>query len=218
MFYSFIILVQKDVEQFFKNSQNFFFILLFYFLGSLSQKDDRIELNGEVKSQLIDASLDGIFIQTDTSFNAKGDLTYETADGQENLSLTGNYKLNNVGDMKNHTFSVQLEVYYHTYLCIMIFLRKKSKQYTIFSFQSTDYPNVNSAVSGVIITSPNYVETKIKPLKIGQTTIVFEQLFSSQARSDYQELMFKLGFGLPAKNLEYLIDFEHRYGTNDIGM
>ena len=101
--------------------------LLFYFLGSLSQKDDRIELNGEVKSQLIDASLDGIFIQTDTSFNAKGDLTYETADGQENLSLTGNYKLNNVGDMKNHTFSVQLEVYYHTYLCIMIFLRKKSK-------------------------------------------------------------------------------------------
>jgi len=62
------------------------------------------------------------------------------------------------------------------------------------------------------------VETKIKPLKIGQTTIVFEQLFSSQARSDYQELMFKLGFGLPAKNLEYLIDFEHRYGTNDIGM
>ena len=111
MFYSSIILVQKDVEQFFKNSQNFFFILLFYFLGSLSQKDDRIELNGEVKSQLIDASLDGIFIQTDTSFNAKGDLTYETADGQENLSLTGNYKLNNVGDMKNHTFSVQLEVH-----------------------------------------------------------------------------------------------------------
>ena len=54
--------------------------------------------------------MDGIFIQTDTSFNAKGDLTYETADGQENLSLTGNYKLNNVGDMKNHTFSVQLEV------------------------------------------------------------------------------------------------------------
>ena len=84
-------------------------------------------------------------------------------------------------------------------------------------FQSTDYPNVNSAVSGVIITSPNYVETKIKPLKIGQTTIVFEQLFSSQARSDYQELMFKLAFGLPAKNLEYLIDFEHRYGVNDIG-
>ena len=61
------------------------------------------------------------------------------------------------------------------------------------------------------------METKIKPLKIGQTTIVFEQLFSSQARSDYQELMFKLAFGLPAKNLEYLIDFEHRYGVNDIG-
>ena len=83
----------------------------FSFSGSLSQNDDRIELNGEIKSQLIDASLDGIFIQTDKSFNAKGDLTYETADGQENLSLTGNYELNNVGDMKNHTFSVQLEVH-----------------------------------------------------------------------------------------------------------
>ena len=77
--------------------------------------------------------MDGIFIQTDTSFNAKGDLTYETADGQENLSLTGNYKLNNVGDMKNHTFSVQLEVYYHTYLCIMIFLRKKNPSSIPFS-------------------------------------------------------------------------------------
>ena len=62
-------------------------------LGTLLQKDDRIEVNGEIESQLINSKLDGIFLQTDTSFSLKGDLTYETTNGEENLGVEGNYEL-----------------------------------------------------------------------------------------------------------------------------
>ena len=68
-------------------------IFLHSTLGTLLQKDDRIEVNGEIESQLINSKLDGIFFQTDTSFSLKGDLTYETTNGEENLGVEGNYEL-----------------------------------------------------------------------------------------------------------------------------
>ena len=52
-----------------------------------------------VESQLINSKLDGIFLQTDTSFSLKGDLTYETTNGEENLGVEGNYKLGMVSNM-----------------------------------------------------------------------------------------------------------------------
>ena len=84
-------------------------------LGSLLQKNDRIEVNGEVKSQLLNAKLDSVFLQTDTSFDVKGDLTYETADGDEHLGVEGGYKLESIGSLDKHLFSVQLQVRSHHY-------------------------------------------------------------------------------------------------------
>ena len=73
-------------------------IFLHSTLGTLLQKDDRIEVNGEIESQLINSKLDGIFFQTDTSFSLKGDLTYETTNGEENLGVEGNYELGMVSN------------------------------------------------------------------------------------------------------------------------
>ena len=86
--------------------------------------------------------------------------------------------------------------------------------YACFVFQSSDYPELSSAISGEIQLSENYFETKIKTKAAG-TTFIFEQLFSSQASLYYQELLFKLILGLPEKNLAYGVDFEHRYSPND---
>ena len=69
-------------------------------------------MNGEVKSQLLNAKLDSVFLQTDTSFDVKGDLTYETADGDEHLGVEGGYKLESIGSLDKHLFSVQLQVIY----------------------------------------------------------------------------------------------------------
>ena len=96
--------------------------------------------------------------------------------------------LETVGSLDKHTFSIQLE--------------------------SSNYPTLNSNINGEIQTSENYLETKIKT-KIGSNAFNFEQLFSSQATLQKQELLFKVYFGIPDRNLAYGIDFEHRLASSD---
>ena len=96
--------------------------------------------------------------------------------------------LETVGSLDKHTFSIQLE--------------------------SSNYPTLNSNINGEIQTSESYLETKIKT-KIGSNAFNFEQLFSSQATLQKQELLFKIYFGIPDRNLAYGIDFEHRLASSD---
>lgn len=83
--------------------------------ATVVSSNDRWDIDGQVASDWIQANINGLFQQTDTSFNIKSDLGY-TFKGQqeETVGLQCSYKLNNIGDLNKHIFFVLVDVSFHT--------------------------------------------------------------------------------------------------------
>merc|ERR1712212_1347507 len=81
----------------------------------------------------------------------------------------------------------------------------------IFSaqFDPSNLPEWNTALKWELVTANNYLENAIK-VKLGRHSYEFDQLFSSQALADDQELLFTLGFKAPDRGIAHKIAFEHR--------
>ena len=86
---------------------------------------------------------------------------------------------------------------------------------TVHSFlQPLGNQQWNSAVTWEVQLSPNYLQNSVKA-RIGHSSYSAEQLFSNQALATYQELLIKLAFKIPEKNIEYSVDFEHRLSLTE---
>ena len=65
-----------------------------------------------------------------------------------------------------------------------------------FLLQPSNLPEWNTALRWELVAADNYLENEIK-IKFGRHTYELEQLFSSQANMENQELLFALGFKAP---------------------
>lgn len=154
--------------------------------GNVINLNDRWDLSGEITSQFLNTHLTGIFQHTDTSFNVKGDLRYSLlGKSEQSLAIQCAYKVNSVGELEKHLFFAQVE--------------------------PRNYPEWISTLNWEFQMSDNYMENEMK-LRMGNNVYGMQQLFSSQASVDYQELLLTLAFELP-QDLTYKLNFEHRYGT-----
>ncbi len=155
--------------------------------AALLNMEDSWDLRGQISTHWVEADVNGIFQQTDTSFSIKGELGYQTTDGTLNkVAIQSSYKINSVGSLDKHLFFLLVD--------------------------PRNYPAWNSALNVEIQMSDSYLESQVKA-RIGRHTHEFHQLLSSQASTQYQELLVLLAFKAPELGLDYKVDFEHRLGS-----
>ena len=78
-----------------------------------------------------------------------------------------------------------------------------------YTFQPTQFPTLNSEVYWDTQLSQDYIENNAK-IRIGRSAYQFEQLYSSQATENMQELLLKVALKCPDIDHEYKVDFQHR--------
>ncbi len=76
-------------------------------------------------------------------------------------------------------------------------------------FQPSAYPWLNTEITWENQQSGDYLENTGR-VRVGSRSYVFEQLYSSQATSSLQELLFKVAFSCPDNGVEYKLDLQHR--------
>jgi hypothetical protein len=85
----------------------------------------------------------------------------------------------------------------------------------IFSLlQPSAYPESNTELNWELLISQDYIENQGK-LRMGRKSITFHQLYSSQATTSNQELLFKVAVGLPQMGRNYKVDFKHRLSAKE---
>jgi len=144
--------------------------------GALVNTNDQWDIDGKIKSSWINVDVKGLFIQTDTSFDFKSDLTYSGQGFNQAIKLQSAYRLEKTGQLDKHIFSAQ--------------------------FDPSNLPEWNTALKWELVTANNYLENAIK-VKLGRHSYEFDQLFSSQALADNQELLFTLGFKAPDRGIAH---------------
>ena len=153
-----------------------------------SQAVDRWNVEGQVDSQWLNSNLNGYFQQSDTSFNLKVKFDYTTGVNSptEEIEFQSTYKKNTVGDLDKHIM----------YINVM----------------PSRYPQWNGVLDWELQMSQDYLEN-IGKLRLGSHSYTFEQLFSSQATSVFQELLAKLAF--KASDKEWHFNLEHRLAAKE---
>ena len=152
-------------------------------------QDDRWNVEGQVNSQWLTSNLNGYFQQSDTSFTLKVKCDYTTGGGgaiKEEIEFQSSYKKNTVGELDKHVIYVNV--------------------------MPSRYPQWNGVLDWELQMSQDYVEN-IGKLRLGPHSYTFEQLFSSQATSVFQELLAKLAF--KASEMEWTFNLEHRLSAKD---
>ena len=147
-----------------------------------SQDIDRWNVEGEIKSQWLTSHLNGYFQQSDTSFTLKVKSDYTIGNAvTEEIEFQSSYKKNTVGVLDKHVIYVNV--------------------------MPSRYPQWNGVLDWELQMSQDYIEN-IGKLRLGPNSYTFEQLFSSQATTVFQELMAKLAF--KASQTEWSFNLEHR--------
>jgi hypothetical protein len=81
-----------------------------------------------------------------------------------------------------------------------------------YLFQPTNHPEWKTNLRWVLTNADSFLENDVK-VKLGKHSYEVEQLFSSQATIDRQELIFALGFKAPERGIAHKIALEHRHET-----